>query len=165
MVEKNFSNGLKLRVQFEDYFNLGFHIDHLKKYVAIHLPFCVVEFGYGMDKACYCHTVYDTQGNPLWVMSYTEIPSEQIQRIKRNWNYLIQNPHSSTCKVCGYATGLDFLVPNATWDSIVPLEFRNLVICLHCFDKFAGEADMDYEDKIINFWFAGHNSFELRKVE
>jgi len=59
------------------------------------------------------------------------------------------------CKVCGCADKFDFHVPDAMWNQIVPLRFRNKVVCLSCFDKFAFENQIDYAASLDVLYFAG----------
>jgi len=70
-----------------------------------------------------------------------------------------------TCKVCGCADKFDFHVPDATWQSVVPREFQNLVVCLECFDNFALERQVDYADAIDILYFAGDRAvFKFQTV-
>lgn len=48
------------------------------------------------------------------------------------------------CKVCGRVDHINFHVPDAVWDKVVPLEFRGLVVCLPCFDYFASARNVQY---------------------
>ena len=56
------------------------------------------------------------------------------------------------CKACWNADGFNFHVPDDVWQTIVPPELQNHVVCLQCFDDFA-------TDKGINY--AGHLAPEL----
>jgi len=59
------------------------------------------------------------------------------------------------CKACGCADKFDFHVPDATWNEVVPEDFRNKVVCLGCFDKFAFERQIDYAASLDVLYFAG----------
>ncbi len=59
------------------------------------------------------------------------------------------------CKVCGCPDKFDFHVPDAIWQKIVPSRYRNKVVCLGCFDKFAFEKQVDYSDFLDVLYFAG----------
>lgn len=59
------------------------------------------------------------------------------------------------CKVCGRIDKFDFNVPDEIWNKIVPEEFHNRVVCLSCFDDFAKEKDISYDNYIKTLYFAG----------
>lgn len=59
------------------------------------------------------------------------------------------------CKVCGVADGFNFTVPDSVWETVVPPKFQCKVVCLHCFDHFAKEKEVDYSTSISEFCFAG----------
>jgi len=59
------------------------------------------------------------------------------------------------CKACGCPDKFDFHVPDATWEKVVPPRYRNKVVCLGCFDKFAFEKQVDYSDSLEVLYFAG----------
>jgi hypothetical protein len=59
------------------------------------------------------------------------------------------------CKVCGRIDKFDYNVPDEIWASIVPEEFQNRVVCLTCFDDFAKEKDISYDEYIKTLYFAG----------
>ena len=50
------------------------------------------------------------------------------------------------CKVCGKPNELDFTVTDLAWERIVPIPYRNKVVCLTCFDSFASNRGVDYAD-------------------
>jgi len=52
------------------------------------------------------------------------------------------------CKVCGRVDHINFHVPDAVWDKVVPLEFRNLVVCISCFDYFASARSVQYAEHL-----------------
>ena len=60
-----------------------------------------------------------------------------------------------TCKLCWKADKLDFHVPDDVWVSVVPLSYRERVICLSCFDDFARETGALYADHLKAIHFAG----------
>jgi len=59
------------------------------------------------------------------------------------------------CKVCGRIDKFDFHVPDEIWEAIVPLEYRNRVVCLSCFDKFAYHKKINYAPYLTTLYFAG----------
>ena len=69
-----------------------------------------------------------------------------------------------TCKVCGRPDKFDFHVPDDVWQAVVPLEFRNRVVCLACFDDFAEARQVNYATCLApSLWFAGDAAtFEFR---
>ncbi|HWO40887.1 MAG TPA: hypothetical protein VNO43_03690 [Candidatus Eisenbacteria bacterium] len=70
-----------------------------------------------------------------------------------------------TCKVCGCEDKFDFHVPDSTWQSVVPPEFQNQVVCLKCFDNFALERQVDYAGAIDILYFAGDRAvFKFQTV-
>ena len=46
----------------------------------------------------------------------------------------LKNP---TYKVCHRIDKFDFFVPDEIWESIVPKEYQDHIVCLSCFDEFA----------------------------
>lgn len=68
-----------------------------------------------------------------------------------------------TCRVCGRIDKFDYSIPDDIWSAIVPPQFRNRVVCLCCFDDFAKEQGIDYNDALRGLIFAGHKAcFEFR---
>jgi hypothetical protein len=59
------------------------------------------------------------------------------------------------CKVCGRLDKFDFHVADEVWRKVVPAGYRNKVVCLACFDKFAFEREIDYSDFFEVLYFAG----------
>lgn len=51
--------------------------------------------------------------------------------------------------------GLDFHVADKIWAEIVPKRFRNLVVCLACFDRFAWKKKIDYRRNLRFLLFVG----------
>ena len=70
-----------------------------------------------------------------------------------------------TCKVCSRPDKFDFFVPNPIWESIVPSEFQNGVVCLSCFDDFADHKNVDYAHYIDILFFAGKQATFFLKPE
>lgn len=60
-----------------------------------------------------------------------------------------------TCKVCGRPDKFDFHVPDRIWESVVPAAYRNLAVCLYCFDEFANKKGVDYAPFVHTLYFAG----------
>jgi hypothetical protein len=70
-----------------------------------------------------------------------------------------------TCKACGRPDKFDFHVPDAIWQRVVPLRYRNRVLCLYCFDGFAAERGIEYAPHLRTLWFAGDGAkFEFRAI-
>ena len=68
-----------------------------------------------------------------------------------------------TCKVCNRIDKFDYSIPDEIWSLIVPLQFRNKVVCLCCFDDFAREQGIAYAYALQGLIFAGHKAcFEFR---
>jgi len=63
-----------------------------------------------------------------------------------------------TCKVCGRPDKFNFQVPDETWASVVPPKFHNSVVCLYCFDEFAGQKDIAYHPHLSKLYFAGRQA-------
>ncbi len=76
-----------------------------------------------------------------------------MTRIKETQN--IARARQQKCKVCGCSDKFDFHVPDAIWEKVVPPRYRNKVVCLGCFDKFAFEKQVDYSDSLEVLYFAG----------
>jgi hypothetical protein len=56
-------------------------------------------------------------------------------------------------------------VPDEIWNGVVPLEYRQRVVCLDCFDSFASEKQIDYSDSIEVLYFAGDKAtFKFQTV-
>ena len=81
-------------------------------------------------------------------------------------NYdIIRHPQEQSCKVCGVRDGLSFHVPDRIWEAAVPSQFKNLVVCLRCFDGFAWERRIDYHRNLRILHFAGRQAcFRFRVV-
>jgi hypothetical protein len=60
-----------------------------------------------------------------------------------------------TCKVCRRVDEFDFHVSDEVWRSVVPVRFRNQVVCLACFDRFASWKSVDYSPHLRVLYFAG----------
>lgn len=72
--------------------------------------------------------------------------------------------HKQKCKVCGQADGFDFHVPDDIWEKIVPARFRNRVVCLRCFDRFARERGVDYTHSLSLCFVGSYRSFDLKLI-
>ncbi len=70
-----------------------------------------------------------------------------------------------TCKVCGRIDKFNFNVPDKIWEAVVPLEYRNRVVCLACFDDFAQKKMINYADYLQSVYFAGNQAcLEFRVI-
>jgi hypothetical protein len=69
-----------------------------------------------------------------------------------------------TCKACGQPDKMDFNVPDAIWKAAVPTPYQNRVVCLHCFDDFARERNVDYAASLTTLHFAGRGAAMEFKV-
>ena len=59
------------------------------------------------------------------------------------------------CKACGREDKFDFHVPDDIWKAVVPVRFRNRVLCLNCFDDYARRRQVDYAACLRTLYFAG----------
>jgi hypothetical protein len=67
--------------------------------------------------------------------------------------------------VCQCEDKFNFYVPDGLWRKIVPSEYQNRVVCLPCFDEFAGKQNVDYSGAIETLYFAGDQaSFKFQTV-
>ena len=74
-------------------------------------------------------------------------------------------PQRQSCKACGRRDHFDFHVPDDVWAAVVPMELRNLVVCLSCFDRFAREAHHDYSKAVRTLLFVGDRAtFEFSAI-
>lgn len=55
------------------------------------------------------------------------------------------------CKRCGRESPVGFDVPDEIWEKAVPPQYRDRVLCIHCFDELATRAGVDWTDA-IKFW-------------
>jgi len=69
-----------------------------------------------------------------------------------------------TCKVCGRPDKFNFQVPDDVWEAVIPPEYRNLVVCLGCFDDFASVRRVNYATRLTEpLLFVGDAAtFEFR---
>src|SRR5438046_8768084 len=71
----------------------------------------------------------------------------------------IRDSQRQRCKACGRPDGFNFQVPDDVWNRIVPDEYKNLVLCLLCFDRFALEAGVNYTSRISDVMFVGDGAY------
>ncbi len=70
-----------------------------------------------------------------------------------------------SCKVCKRRDGFNFQVDNAVWKIVVDPEYRNLVVCLACFDQMAFAKGISYNDALwdsLYFTGRGETGFLFR---
>jgi len=48
-----------------------------------------------------------------------------------------------TCAVCGFLENCDFKVMDDAWQTIVPIEYRNEIVCVKCFEAFASAKQIE----------------------
>ena len=48
-----------------------------------------------------------------------------------------------TCAVCGFLENCDFKVMDDAWKTIVPIEYRNQIVCVKCFEDFASAKQIE----------------------
>lgn len=60
-------------------------------------------------------------------------------------------PTREICKCCGTINAVGFHVPQQVWDESVPERWRNDVLCLNCFTRFADEAAVEWDRDIKLF--------------
>ena len=58
-----------------------------------------------------------------------------------------------TCKHCGRVDPWDFTIDDEVWRNVVPPHLMNRVVCLHCFDRFASEKGILYEEALWDSLF------------
>jgi hypothetical protein len=76
-----------------------------------------------------------------------------------------RRPQEQGCKVCGVRDDLDFHVPDRVWEVVVPNDFRRLVVCLRCFDRFAWEKGIQHQRSPRFLYFVGDPAcFKFRVV-
>ncbi|MCL5265139.1 MAG: hypothetical protein M1343_08115 [Chloroflexi bacterium] len=75
--------------------------------------------------------------------------------MKSNTLWMRIDPQRQTCKVCGHADKFNFHVPDHIWRAVVPYPYRQLVVCLSCFDEFARQRQVDYAPFINELLFVG----------
>ena len=51
--------------------------------------------------------------------------------------------HQATCTVCGFLENCDFKVMDDAWKTIVPIEYRNQIVCVKCFEAFASAKQIE----------------------
>ena len=49
----------------------------------------------------------------------------------------------ATCAVCGFLENCDFKVMDDVWKTIVPIEYRNQIVCVKCFEAFASAKQIE----------------------
>lgn len=59
------------------------------------------------------------------------------------------------CKSCGRFNPLGFHVPNEVWAQAIPEDFQNRVLCIVCFDYFATENGVQWDDCVEFFPVSG----------
>jgi len=47
------------------------------------------------------------------------------------------------CAVCGFLENCDFKVMDDAWKTIVPIEYRNQIVCVKCFEDFASAKQIE----------------------
>lgn len=52
------------------------------------------------------------------------------------------------CKCCFQLNKIGFSVPDNVWEQSIPEQFRNSVLCLTCFTRFADEQLIDWDNNI-----------------
>lgn len=58
----------------------------------------------------------------------------------------------------------NFHVPDNIWASVVPKEFRDKVVCLRCFDKFAFENKINHAKYLDKMYFVGDKAIMELKI-
>jgi hypothetical protein len=61
------------------------------------------------------------------------------------------------CSACACEEKFNFHVPDEIWNKVVVEAYRNKIVCLSCFDRFARERGVDDADSINELYFAGDN--------
>jgi hypothetical protein len=60
--------------------------------------------------------------------------------------------------VCGCEDRFDYRIPDDLWKKVIPARYRNNVVCLACFDRFASEKRVDYAHALKVLYFAGERA-------
>jgi len=55
------------------------------------------------------------------------------------------------CKLCYHVNAVGFVVPNDTWEVVVPPHVQSAVVCLACFTRLADEKHIEW-DRDIEFF-------------
>lgn len=88
--------------------------------------------------------------------------ASRIMQLSENTQRAVRR---QTCKVCGRPDKFDFHVPDPVWKKVVPPAYRNKVVCLACFDRFAFDKQIDYSEALEILYFAGDRaSFKFQTV-
>jgi hypothetical protein len=70
------------------------------------------------------------------------------------------------CKVCWHADGFNFNVPGWLWETVVPVDLRDHVVCLRCFDDFATAKGIDYQEHLdAELFFFGERAALVLRIE
>ncbi len=69
------------------------------------------------------------------------VPGKWTVAARRIRTYIAERRSGQqTCKVCGRPQNeVDFCVSSREWNTIVPVRWTNLAVCLACFEQFAHE--------------------------
>lgn len=62
----------EITCSFDPWLSVGFHIDHVRPYLAIHLPLVRLEIGWRLSEPC--HSKY--LGNGRWLLSLPSFRGE-----------------------------------------------------------------------------------------
>src|SRR5262249_20447750 len=74
---------------------------------------------------------------------FTSSPkSQQIELKKLNARGLAMI-RQGTCAVCGFLENCAFKVMDDAWKTIVPIEYRNQIVCVKCFEAFASAKQIE----------------------
>jgi hypothetical protein len=72
------------------------------------------------------------RGEPVHKVGEIDVPqSREVTIIKRR-----------TCNVCGSVDNCDFKVMDDVWRATVPIEYRDQIVCIKCFENFAAERQI-----------------------
>lgn len=82
-----------------------------------------------------CRQIYrlllNHRGEPIRKVGEIDVPHPPVTTIKRR-----------TCKVCGSLDNCDFKVVDDVWRTTVPIEYRDQIMCIKCFEDFAAERQI-----------------------
>jgi len=95
-----------------------------------------------------------------WIEHFFILPLRWLKIHCRVWKECGQR-----CKVCGCRDKFNFSVPDKLWKRVVPVKYRNRVVCLSCFDDFAKKKEIDYSTSIETLYFAGNQiSMKFKQI-
>jgi len=98
------------------------------------------------------------RGARLQYLIVTKMDTEELKKLVNDRKGLSMHFTGEICKVCGREQRIAWSIRDDLWIKIVPPKFRNKVVCLECFLKFADEKNINVTiDDFIFFGWTGEN--------